>query len=246
VGTVHSARTLVVYHPGDQALAQRLLTAAERAYGQVAATWSASWERKVVILVPHDQGEAQRLVHGRDLTDVAAVASSQIEQGPSHRVLGNRVIVNTDVISRYNRLNLQVVVTHEMTHVATRRVGLGIPLFLVEGFADYTALRPVDAPLRITRPALADAVRAGRFRGKLPSDDDLRGSDAPLAYDEGSSFCLWIARTFGEGKVQSLYRSFSDVEQATPQALDQRLRRVLGISRATAESRWAAFVRQAL
>ena len=248
VRSLATARTLVVYHPGDQALAERLFSAAERGYGQVAAAWSGTWDHKVVILLPRDQGEAERLVHGRDLSDVAAVASSQVEEGPAHRVLGNRVIVNTSVIGHYNRLNLQVVITHEMTHVATRKVGGGVPLFLVEGFADFTALQPVDAPLRITRPALADAVRAGRFKGRLPSDDDLRGHDAAVAYDEGSSFCLWVARTFTEAKLQSLYRSFSGagVEAPTPQALDQRMRRVLGISRATAESRWAAFVRQAL
>jgi hypothetical protein len=246
VRSLSSARTLVVHHPGERALAERLLSAAERGYGQVDASWSAAWDHKVVILVPHDQSEAERLVHGRDLSDVAAVASSQVEQGPAHRLLGNRVIVNTSVMRRYNGLNLQIVVTHEMTHVATRRVGVGVPLFLVEGFADYAALRPVDAPLRITRPALAAAMRGGRFHGRLPSDDELLGSDAALAYDEASSFCLWVARTFGEAKVQRLYRSFAGVEEPTPQVLDQRLRRVLGISRAAAEPRWAAFVRQAL
>jgi len=133
-----------------------------------------------------------------------------------------------------------------MTHVATRKVGAGVPLFLVEGFADYTALRPLDAPLRITRPALAAAVRDGHFHGTLPSDDDLLGNDAALAYDEASSFCLWMERTFGEAKVQRLYRSFADVDEPTPQALDERLRRIMGISRATAQSRWAAFVRGAL
>jgi hypothetical protein len=246
VRSVASARTLVVYHPGDRALAQRLLTAAERGYGQVNTSWAAQWDHKVVILVPHDQKEAERLVRGRDLSDVAAVASSQVEQGPAHRILGNRVIVNTSVIQRYNQLTVQVVVTHEMTHVATRNVGVGVPLFLVEGFADYVALRPVEAPLRITRPVLAAAVRDGSFEGRLPSDAELLGVDAALAYDEASSFCLWVARTFGEAKVQSLYRSFAGVEEPAPRVLDQRLRRVLGIARASAESRWAAFVREAL
>ena len=250
VGTVHSARTLVVYHPGERPLAERLLAAAERGYGQVDASWSASWDHKVVVLVPHDQKEAERLVRGRDLSDVAAVASSQVEQGPLHRLLGNRVIVNTSMIRRYKGLNLQIVVTHEMTHVATRNVGVAVPLFLVEGFADYTALRSIDAPLRVTRPALAAGVRSGRFKGRLPSDGDLLGDDAALAYDEASSFCLWLARTYGEAKVQSLYRSFAYEDVPTPEErdplLDIHLWRVLGTSRAAAESRWAAFVRRAL
>jgi hypothetical protein len=35
-------------------------------------------------------------------------------------------------------------------------------------------------------------------------------------------------------------------ERATPQEMDQQMRRTLGISLATAQSRWAAFVRQVM
>jgi hypothetical protein len=55
VRTIRTARTLVVHHPGDEPLAGRLLQVAERAYDRVAAAWTARWERKVVILVPHDE-----------------------------------------------------------------------------------------------------------------------------------------------------------------------------------------------
>src|SRR5215218_7288520 len=79
VGTVRSARTLIVHHPGDEGLARRLLTVADRAYAQVAAAWTGRWERKAVILVPRDQEEAQRLVGARDLSRVAAVASSSVD-----------------------------------------------------------------------------------------------------------------------------------------------------------------------
>ncbi len=246
VRTLASARTLIVYHRGDRALAERLLAAAERGYGQVDASWSGLWEHSVVILVPSGQEEAERLVHGRDLSDAAAVSASQVEAGAAHRVLGNRVIVNTSFIRRYNQLNLQIVITHEMTHVATRNVGVGVPLFLVEGFADYTALRPVDAPLRITRPLLAAAVRGGHFKGTLPSDEEILGHNGALAYDEASSFCLWLARSFGREKLQTLYFSFAGTEEPTAEVVDQRLREELGISLATAQSRWASFVRRAL
>lgn len=247
VQTLSTARTLVVFHPGGVGLARRLLSVAERGYRQVAASWSSSWDRKVVILVPRDQREAQRLVRSRDLSDVAAVTSSAVEAGPLHRLLGNRIIVNTSLTEGYRTLDLQVVLTHEMTHVATRKIGVGVPLYLVEGFADYTALRPLEAPVRVTRPSLAAAVRAGRFTGKLPSRSQLVGKDAALAYDEGSTFCLWVASTFGEGKLQALYSSFGDlVADPVRRDEDLRFRRVLGISRATAEARWAAFVRRAV
>jgi hypothetical protein len=247
VQTVSTPRTLVVFHPGDAGLARRLLAVAERGYAQVAASWSQSWDHKVVILVPRDQREAQRLVSSRDLTDVAAVTSSAVEAGPLHRVLGNRIIVNTSLIRDYRILDLQVVLTHEMTHVATRGVGVGVPLYLVEGFADYTALRPLDAPVRLTRQSLALAVRVHRFSGRLPTRAQLTGGDAALAYDESSTFCLWVESTFGERKLQALYRSFGDLgNEADRQEEDVRFRRVLGISRAVAERRWADFVRGAV
>jgi hypothetical protein len=243
VRTLRSARTLVVYHPGSEGLAGRLLRAAERAYGEVAATWPDRWERKVVILAPRDEREAERLVHARDLSKVAALASSSVESGPVERVLGNRIVVNSTVLGAYDPLNFQTVVTHEMTHVATRSLGNGIPLFLVEGFADHTALRPLRFPLRLTRPTLAERVGAGRFDGRLPSARELRGPDGVLAYEESSSFCLWVAETFGERRLRGLYRAFAGSAPPTNAELELGFRRSLGVSRRTAEARWAAWVR---
>ncbi len=244
--TAATSRTLVVFHPGDSVLANRLLGAAERGYAQVGASWSGAWEHKVVILVPRDQAEAERLVGARDLGQVAAVAASSIESGPFQRVLGNRIVVNSTNVRRYDQLNLQVVMTHEMTHVATRTIGQGVPLFIVEGFADFTALRPIQQPLAFTRPALAATVRAGRFSATLPSDADLRGADASVAYDASSSFCLWVANTFGESKLQALYRAFRGTTEPSTAGQDIVFRHVLGISRATAQTRWTAWVRQVL
>jgi hypothetical protein len=246
VRTVHSARTLVVYHPGRKALATRLLQVADRAYAQVGAAWTGRWERKAVILVPNDEREAERLVGARNLARVAAVASSSVESGASERVLGNRIVVNTDNVAHYNNLNLQVLITHEMTHVATRTLGDGVPLLLVEGFADWAALAPLGYPLAVTRPNLARRVREGRFDGVLPRDDQFRGSDAAVAYDEGSAFCLWVADTYGAGKLQALYREFHGSNPPSKAELDRGFERVLHMSRRTAQSRWAAWVRDRL
>ena len=244
VRTVRSARTLIVHHPGQEVLARRLLRIADKSYGQVGAAWTGRWERKAVILVPHDEREAERLVGARDLSRVAAVASSSVESGAAERVLGNRIVVNTANVSGYNELNLQILITHEMTHVATRTLGDGVPLLLVEGFADWAALKPLGYPFQVTRPALA---RLGsRFDGALPRDAEFRGPQAAVAYDEGSAFCLWVAETAGPAKLQALYRQFAGSDPPTSAQLDRGFRRALGISRRTAEGRWAAWVRAQL
>jgi hypothetical protein len=246
VRTRRSARTLIVHHPGEEALADRLLRVADRAYAQVADAWTGDWERKAVILVPRDQDEAEKLVGARDLSRVAAVASSSVESGAVERVLGNRIVVNTDNVVRYNPLNLQVLITHEMTHVATRTLGDGVPLLLVEGFADWAALKPLGYPLAATRPTLAARVRGGDFDGALPRDEEFRGSEAAVAYDEGSTFCQWVADTFGAAKLRALYRQFKGQDPPSDDRLDRGFRKVLGISRRTAEGRWAAWVRDRL
>jgi hypothetical protein len=246
VRIVRSARTLIVLHPGQKALATRLLRVADRAYAQVGAAWTGRWERKAVILVPKDEREAEKLVGARDLARVAAVASSSVESGASERVLGNRIVVNTDNVARYNDLNLQVLITHEMTHVATRTLGDGVPLLLVEGFADWAALKPLGYPFAVTRPNLARAVREGRFDGTLPGDGEFRDEDAAVAYDEGSAFCLWVADTYGAGRLQALYREFKGSDPTGTTQLDRGFRHVLHLSRKKAQDRWAAWVRDRL
>jgi hypothetical protein len=246
VRTRRSAHTLIVHHPGRELLAKRLLRVADRAYAQVGAAWTGRWERKAVILVPEDEREAERLVGARNLARVAAVASSSVESGASERVLGNRIVVNTDNVAQYNDLNLQVLITHEMTHVATRTLGDGVPLLLVEGFADWAALAPLGYPLAVTRPNLARRVLEGRFDGVLPRDDQFRGSDAAVAYDEGSTFCLWVADTYGAGRLQALYREFRGSNPPSKAEFDRGFERVLHMSRRTAQGRWAAWVRDRL
>jgi hypothetical protein len=242
VKTVRSARTLIVYHAGQETLAGRLRQAADRAYAQVRAAWTGQWERKAVILVPSDQAEAEELVGARDLSRVAAVASSSVESGNVERVLGNRIVVNSSNVARYDNLNLQVLITHEMTHVATRTLGDGVPLLLVEGFADYAALKPVRLPFEVTHQALARRS----FDGRLPRDDEFRRRNAPVAYDEGSAFCQWVALTYGSRKLQALYREFQGSDSPSSRELDRGFRKVLRVSYRTAERRWAAWVREQL
>jgi hypothetical protein len=243
VQTRRSGRTLVVHHRGGEPLAARVLEAAERGYSDVAATWNGRWERKVVILVPRNQDEAERMLDVRDMSNIAAISASSVESGTGGKVLGNRIVVNSTLLAPYARPDLQNVVTHEMTHVATRTI-TDVPLFLAEGFAEYTALRPFRTyPPRATRPALAQRLRVGRFDGRLPSARELRGRDGPVSYDEASSFCLWVVERYGEDKLRALYRAFSGSGPPTAEEVDRGFLDALGISKRTAEARWAAWVR---
>jgi hypothetical protein len=251
VEVIRGDRTLVAFHASSRTLARRLLDAAEGGYEDVDAAWGGDWDHQVAIMVPSSEDEAEKIAGVKDISAAAAVAATSIEPGPVDKILAARIVVNP-AISRYDSLNLKVVVTHEMTHVATRSVGTAVPMFLVEGFADFAALRSVDLPLRSTRPTLARAVSSGDFDGKLPTEGvfDLKTADdrsRALAYDEGSTFCLWVERTWGLDAVRALYRSFAGVDgPATQDLVNRKVREVLGVSFSTAQSRWAAFVRSNL
>ena len=67
-----------------------------------------------------------------------------------------------------------------------------------------------------------------------------------MAYDEASSFCLWLVERYGEDKLRTLYRAFAGSRPSTADEVDQRFLEALGVSRRTAEARWAAWVRSRL
>ena len=82
------------------------------------------------------------------------------------------VFVNPEVFDRLQPTGAQVVLSHEAVHVATDAARSDVALWLLEGFADYVALRDVDLPLehhgRADHPSGApgrrarDAAGAGR------------------------------------------------------------------------------------
>jgi hypothetical protein len=63
-----------------------------------------------------------------------------------------------------------------------------------------------------------------------------------VAYDEASTFCVWVAERYGEGRLRELYRVFAGSRPPNATDLDLGFRQVLGVSRRTAEARWAAWV----
>ena len=52
-----------------------------------------------------------------------------------------------------------------------------------------------------------------------------------------------MANTFGVGKLRALYRKFRGPDPPSTSRLERGFKDVLGISRKTAERRWAAWVR---
>jgi hypothetical protein len=133
------------------------------------------------------------------------------------------------------------VMTHEATHVAMRAALSPMPLWLLEGFADYVALAQVDLPVsRLAGGTLARVRRSGAPY-RLPTDEDFGPHRAELgaAYESAWLACRLIAQRYGERRLVAFYRA-SDRAGATEAAF----RTVLGTDQQSFTRAWRADLRR--
>jgi len=130
------------------------------------------------------------------------------------------------------------VMTHEATHIATDApVTTGVPLWLLEGFADYVALRGTDLPLTKTAGQVIAQVRADGVPDALPgpAEFDAGATHLGAAYESAWLACLVVADLAGEGALLQIY---DDVRRGTE--IGRALRRSAGIDEVELTSRWQA------
>ena len=238
-----SARVLVLGHPGDERLIRRVQAAAAAAVPRVTEVWGPQWPQRVVVLVPHDPTELAYLVEEPgDTSRIAAFASADVlHPGPPS---GKRVVVNPGVFGDLQPVGQQVVVTHEITHVAARDVtSAATPHWLAEGLADYVAYRDTAVTDRSAARELSLDVQAGHPPANLPRHDDF-AADAPRlpqAYGAAWMACRLIVDRAGE---QALVRIYQRVSAASDPAaeLDAALHAELGLGTTAFEARWRDYL----
>jgi hypothetical protein len=118
------------------------------------------------------------------------------------------------------------VLTHEITHVATRRVtNVAVPKWLVEGFADYVGYSGTDAQVREAAADLAVDVRAGRVPSTLPTDAEFDGDNPRLtqAYEGSWMACRLIADRIGTRGLVAFYRTVGAGRGTTAPILNRAL-----------------------
>jgi hypothetical protein len=124
------------------------------------------------------------------------------------------VFVNPEVTAGLRRAGAQVVMSHELVHVATDAARTTMEPWLLEGFADYVALRDTKLPDRTTLGRAIDAVRRDGVPGALPTaaDFDTRARDLQAGYEEAWLACRIVVEQLGERGLVSIYRAASGVD----------------------------------
>lgn len=240
--------TLVLGHPGSEPLMRMLVAESDAAVPRVTAVWGRDWPQRVVVLVPSSQTELAKVVHDTgNLDQIAAVATAEVNTGPGRPdAVGDRVAVNPPNFRKLAAVGRRVVLTHEITHVATREAsGEGVPTWLVEGFADYVGYAGTGVPVRAAAHELQTEVQAGKLPVHLPTDAEFDGSNPrlPQVYEEAWLACRLVASRWGEAKLVRLYRALGGWDGAPGDPLAVLMPKVLGTTPRAFTVAWRAAVR---
>lgn len=202
---------LVLSHPQHRTLALALVSECDAAVLRVTAVWGSDWARRVVLVVPDSTAELTRMVpEAGDLSQIAAVATAElVDPSTGYHPVGDRVIVNPANFVDLSAIGRRVVLTHEVTHVASRAVtGPQVPTWFVEGLADYVGYQGANLPLAVSAEELRTDMRAGRLPQHLPLNSAFNGSRKDLAqtYEMSWQAVVVMARTYGQSAMLAVYR----------------------------------------
>ncbi|MFI6724592.1 hypothetical protein NRF20_32430 [Streptomyces sp. R-74717] len=228
----------------------RIARAADRAVPAVSDAWPERWAGRVVVLVPHTVQDMADLLGSpaANYRGIAAVTTAQT--GGPGRGPADRVIVNPQAYGMLGTFGQRIVLTHEITHVATRtRTSAATPTWLSEGFADWVAYRAEDRTAAQAAPELAGAVLRGDLPAELPADEDFgfAGDAARLAraYEGAWLACELIADHWGEEKLFAFYRAVGG-HSGRDGAVEQAMQEVLSTTPQDFTTRWREYLRSRL
>jgi hypothetical protein len=242
---------LVLGAAGQKATMIDVADQMQAAIPRVTAVWGRHWARRVIVQVPSTQREMGAITgdHG-DLSQIAALTSAEVSSTPGRpRPVGDRVTINPRTWRTLSHLGAAIVLTHELTHVATRAdTGTQTPRWLAEGFADYVGFKGTGVAVQTAAAELTKAVRAGRFPARLPGNAAFGGAArrVPQAYEVSWLACRYIAVQYGQHALVRFYRSVGRSRLPTRAAVATAVHRVLGVTAAQFTAGWRGYVRREL
>ena len=231
-GVVRAAGLQVSGSVGHAELTQVLQDA------QVAREWVArTWPQQIAdagtvhVQVAADAAQFARLRGGApESTELAASTTSS-----------GVVVVGPAVVRELTAQGQRVVLAHELTHVVLRQTARsGLPRWVVEGSAEFTAYRWSGLSLAAACPTLAADVRAGRVPVGPPSVAAFSGDQQQRAYQQAHGFMSFLVARFG----LTAWEGF--VVATSAGSADAFAERFGGASPAGLQTAYAAFLRRTL
>ncbi|MDR7253790.1 hypothetical protein J2X46_002780 [Nocardioides sp. BE266] len=165
-----------------------------------------AWRGPVVVEVPASATDLDETL-GASSGTYGAIAAVTTTAGNASGQAPVHVFVNPEVTAGLRRAGAQVVMSHELVHLATDAARSPAEPWLLEGFADYVALRDVDLPESTTLGRAIALVRRDGAPGALPAaaDFDTRAGDLQARYEQAWLACRVVAERLGEQGLVDVY-----------------------------------------
>ncbi len=233
-----SRRALVMVAGGGGGRSYSLL--ADRATADVGRVLI-DWRGKLVVEVPGSQEELERVIGAEDNTYQAIAAITSTAGGSLEPSSPAHILVNPTVFGRLGRDGAQIVMSHEATHVATAAATSTMPMWLLEGFADYVAFASVNLPVSVTAGQIMAEVRRSGPPARLPGPKEFDPTNEALGstYEAAWLACRFLAKRYGEPALSDFYVA---VDRGT--TVQTAFERLLGTSRREFTSQWQAYLRR--
>jgi hypothetical protein len=243
---VRGSSSLVIGVDVDRSTARTYARAADRVTPDVTDVWGPGWSRAPVLVVPRTTAMAARGLD-RDPGSMGSIAAvTTAEDGLGERSGGrgaDRIWTNTPTMASLSGLGREIVLRHEITHVAVGAAATGrTPLWLEEGFAEYVGYRGSGVPLRVATRTVLAAERAGTGPTSLPEGEEFAGPGIAVAYESAHLACSLVVRQVGEDGLVRLYRLTADGPGEPDANVDAALREVIGVGLAGFEKQWRAYL----
>jgi hypothetical protein len=230
-----SPQTLVlVAGPPEQA--DLIARQARRAVPAVRAVVG-PWPGGLVVEVPATAAGLDAIVAAEPGTYANIAAVSTTVDGNVTPTAPTHVLINPELYGRLGATGQQVVMTHEATHIATGAPLIaGMPTWLVEGFADYVALRDTDLPISTTAAQILERVRTFGVPRQLPRTEEFDPGATHLgaSYEAAWLVCIAVTELASESDLVALYDAVRD---GVP--LDAALTRTVGVQEQGLTRAWA-------
>ena len=234
----------LIQHPCREAgcveIGDSFMRQAESARRQVKQKWKGAWNGRVVVLVTSSRREVRRIIDvDYAISNFAAFAYSPLLNAGYSPA---RIVVDRATLAASPPDFIELLLTHEIAHVATRRAsGPHIPLWVEEGLAEWMARTPGDA----ADLYYANQVAVGATEPGLATDRQFRrGSPEELFlhYQSSRTAVAFFIERWGYNKFLRFYKSLGDSHNESggrAKHLRSAMRRFTGLTPGQFERQWA-------
>jgi hypothetical protein len=216
-------RVLAVVEKGDTKRGRSIMAAATEGLNEVTAYWPRRWSGSVLVIALDETDVRDARFADEDIESAASTGSTFSslpgQDTADGTVAGGYIVINPNERDRVD----EILLSHEITHVATADLGGYEPLWLAEGAAEYVSWKGIEA---ISGPGEVGKWEQEVIDEALPQLSSLP-SDAGFYQNSADVYGVsWLAVRFlvqriGLAKVEDLYEDMA--RNGTDQAARDRI-----------------------